>query len=455
MLPEPPLMVMSPPDGDEIIKPSKEWVLPARGKPGRKPSATMPPTKRKAQNRASQRAFRERRHAYVTELEEKVAQFEAREIDANVQMQRIALQYRQEADYLRQTNEELRLRCEALERDLSAYKHRIASITTHPSGCLPPPHEQTIDADSRNKPRPTPSAETKVVPLRRKHEPSPPLTSLSEVVEPDLDFNCGFCTDDTVCVCRGKARLELDEAHSGTSLPAQTASLPKARLWYTTTAPQPSEPSVAATCVRLPSRPHQICTRQKPRLWPVTSESRTPRCTGDQRTCQACQSDPTLAQFCTAVSRSFRLPVSMQRDEKTVPMESVPHAFTRLRNHPNFSAWRGGLDMLAEVVARYPIPEPLLASPPPEALTASSPSPAATHSQEPALPPASPLNPTNPYTPQKRLKMHGMMVRSEAVAEALAMLNKPDHTRACPCPWAQLTSRMPWPRPSSTASGDK
>ena len=90
--PEPPTLGLPPPDGEDIIQPSKEWVLPARGKPGRKPSATVPPTKRKAQNRASQRAFRERRHAYVTELEEKVAQFEAREMQANVQLQRLAQQ---------------------------------------------------------------------------------------------------------------------------------------------------------------------------------------------------------------------------------------------------------------------------------------------------------------------------------------------------------------------------
>ncbi|QYS94978.1 BZIP transcriptional regulator [Trichoderma simmonsii] len=49
---------------------SKEWVIPPRPKPGRKPATDTPPTKRKAQNRAAQRAFRERRAARVGELEE-------------------------------------------------------------------------------------------------------------------------------------------------------------------------------------------------------------------------------------------------------------------------------------------------------------------------------------------------------------------------------------------------
>ncbi|KAL1892974.1 hypothetical protein Sste5346_006654 [Sporothrix stenoceras] len=49
---------------------SKEWVIPPRPKPGRKPATDTPPTKRKAQNRAAQRAFRERRAARVGELED-------------------------------------------------------------------------------------------------------------------------------------------------------------------------------------------------------------------------------------------------------------------------------------------------------------------------------------------------------------------------------------------------
>ena len=39
------------------IQTSKEWVLPPRPKPGRKPSVDTPASKRKAQNRAAQRAL--------------------------------------------------------------------------------------------------------------------------------------------------------------------------------------------------------------------------------------------------------------------------------------------------------------------------------------------------------------------------------------------------------------
>ena len=48
----------------------KKWNIPPRPKPGRKPSTNMPPSKRKAQNRDAQRAFRERRAAREDELKE-------------------------------------------------------------------------------------------------------------------------------------------------------------------------------------------------------------------------------------------------------------------------------------------------------------------------------------------------------------------------------------------------
>ena len=62
--------------GTTTIMTSKEWILPPRPKPGRKPSADTPALKRKAQNRAAQRAFRERRATRVQELELKLLEVE-------------------------------------------------------------------------------------------------------------------------------------------------------------------------------------------------------------------------------------------------------------------------------------------------------------------------------------------------------------------------------------------
>lgn len=75
---------------------SKEWVVPPRPKPGRKPATDTPPTKRKAQNRAAQRAFRERRAARVGELEELLDQqkdeHDGREGDFKERLRELELQ---------------------------------------------------------------------------------------------------------------------------------------------------------------------------------------------------------------------------------------------------------------------------------------------------------------------------------------------------------------------------
>ncbi|KAI1505809.1 hypothetical protein F5X99DRAFT_415850 [Biscogniauxia marginata] len=90
---------------------SKEWVVPPRPKPGRKPATDTPPTKRKAQNRAAQRAFRERRAARVGELEEQLE--EQREEHEHVQQE-----LRDQVRGLDAEVQSLRSRCVALEEML-------------------------------------------------------------------------------------------------------------------------------------------------------------------------------------------------------------------------------------------------------------------------------------------------------------------------------------------------
>ncbi|KZZ95070.1 bZIP family transcription factor [Ascosphaera apis ARSEF 7405] len=102
---------------------SKEWVVPPRPKPGRKPATDTPPTKRKAQNRAAQRAFRERRAARVSELEEQMRQVEEehnREV-SNLKSQIDALQvqlqqYRNETGWWEK-------RCQNLEAELQVERN--------------------------------------------------------------------------------------------------------------------------------------------------------------------------------------------------------------------------------------------------------------------------------------------------------------------------------------------
>lgn len=94
-------------------------MIPPRPKPGRKPATDTPPTKRKAQNRAAQRAFRERRAARVGELEEQIKKIE----DDNANRE---TGFKEQIDNLSQDVEQCRNeiswwkdRCHALEREVA------------------------------------------------------------------------------------------------------------------------------------------------------------------------------------------------------------------------------------------------------------------------------------------------------------------------------------------------
>lgn len=90
---------------------SKVYVLPPRPKPGRKPSADVPPNKRKAQNRAAQRAFRERKAQQVSDLEVRLQQleesFRAREVNLNLTIRQLQKDKEGLQDQLRNTHLQL------------------------------------------------------------------------------------------------------------------------------------------------------------------------------------------------------------------------------------------------------------------------------------------------------------------------------------------------------------
>lgn len=101
---------------------SKEWVIPPRPKPGRKPATDTPPTKRKAQNRAAQRAFRERRAARVNELEDQIKQIED-EHDMHVATFKEQItNLSQEVEQCRNEMSWWRDRCHGLEKEVSVEK---------------------------------------------------------------------------------------------------------------------------------------------------------------------------------------------------------------------------------------------------------------------------------------------------------------------------------------------
>ncbi|RCI16731.1 hypothetical protein L249_2764 [Ophiocordyceps polyrhachis-furcata BCC 54312] len=81
-------------------------------KPGRKPLTSEPTSKRKAQNRAAQRAFRERKEKHLQDLETKVHELEKASEAANHE------------------NSKLRLQIDGITAELNHYKQRLAVLNS-------------------------------------------------------------------------------------------------------------------------------------------------------------------------------------------------------------------------------------------------------------------------------------------------------------------------------------
>lgn len=226
---------------------TKEWVIPPRPKPGRKPATDTPPTKRKAQNRAAQRAFRERRAARVGELEEQL-EAEREEHEAA----QAALQ--DKVHRLEMDSQALRSRCEVLENMLDKERVERAKEVEVLTRRL---HEATQDHQTHNHHHPArqslpsissvsePQGPYAPQPMRYHHRPSAPSRlshlgrastsggmtakstpaqphrpsttnsfSISQIISPPDDIeqaptSCGSCDSTGRCACAEEAMASV------------------------------------------------------------------------------------------------------------------------------------------------------------------------------------------------------------------------------------------------------
>ena len=371
---------------------SKEWVIPPRPKPGRKPATDTPPTKRKAQNRAAQRAFRERRAARVGELEEQIKQMEENNTRDQAELkERIDTLSKQ----LQECRNEVlwwRRRCESLETDLQEARRASSSrqeTGTVPGGCQNCSSDrcQCIDdafnltnvtegPDSASK-RPN-SPHQMTTTKRPKTEPEIKL----EPEELEIDFThafsshrhsrtsvsptalfdpCGFCQDGTPCICAEMA------AEQETKPRIESNRLPPIQSLSQYT-PPPSEGDLAEP------------------LPPISSKVNNP-CANGPGTCAQCLSDPRSTLFCKslAASRSAsaatggccggngsgpgccKSPSSNSNSNTNMPPStsqgasssitlSCADAYTTLSRHPNFS--RASEDLETWLPRLHTLPRP-------------------------------------------------------------------------------------------------
>ncbi|GES64385.1 PAP1-domain-containing protein [Aspergillus terreus] len=99
-------------DNEESGKKRRESDDKTAKKPGRKPLTSEPTSKRKAQNRAAQRAFRERKEKHLKDLETKVEELQKASDNAN------------------QENGLLRAQVERLQVELREYRKRLSWVTS-------------------------------------------------------------------------------------------------------------------------------------------------------------------------------------------------------------------------------------------------------------------------------------------------------------------------------------
>ncbi|KAK4105182.1 PAP1-domain-containing protein [Parathielavia hyrcaniae] len=101
-----------PDDGEDSGAKRRESEEKVAKKPGRKPLTTEPSSKRKAQNRAAQRAFRERKEKHLKDLETKVHELEQQSQAANSE------------------KEALRAKVEKMTVELNEYKKRLSLVSS-------------------------------------------------------------------------------------------------------------------------------------------------------------------------------------------------------------------------------------------------------------------------------------------------------------------------------------
>ncbi|KAK3995111.1 hypothetical protein QBC44DRAFT_321224 [Cladorrhinum sp. PSN332] len=199
---------------------SKEWVIPPRPKPGRKPATDTPPTKRKAQNRAAQRAFRERRAARVGELEEQLEE-QKEEYD------RIIQEMQERMDHMEHETQSLQTKCHWLEEQLERARQGRESVSNSwdnshislpsGSGSLMPTslhqqqqHQQSSINMSHSvrpiQPAPPKNMSPNPATIAEPRALAQPF-SISQIISPaeqttgSLNLSCGGCQTTGSCAC--------------------------------------------------------------------------------------------------------------------------------------------------------------------------------------------------------------------------------------------------------------
>ncbi|GAA5952141.1 hypothetical protein JCM8115_003515 [Rhodotorula mucilaginosa] len=339
-----------------LIRASKEWVVPPRPKPGRK-SAKAGSDTAKPTAKTTQKAFRERRQEYVTELEEKVRRLEAGEGEKCVFYQQQAQRAKSEALAWQQENAKLRQEVEALRAELARQssppslssgsgartsRARPAPTTefADSAAAAPPPPKRRRRAPSNasSSSRATPTfagAEESCSPPLAPHRPpthfsplsdDPPQPSAStspgaEAMTTRIQIpRCTFCSTGPDCFC-AQVGFDIVQTPAATSHSGSSASSSSASTQQVDRLPAADEDPYAAETTYEPAVPLKLRRSgtgsqksKKPSVWAIEAPAVTGAarlidaakavCSGDPSNCPACSDDPFGKAFCNALSSS-------------------------------------------------------------------------------------------------------------------------------------------------------
>ena len=212
--------------------------MPPRPKPGRKPSIDTPASKRKAQNRAAQRAFRERRATRVQELEEKLLEVEKERDVKEMGLINTINKLKVENLFLMKTMDQFKAELHSLKKATGNGSNHSSPTNTSSSPA------NSVYSVQQISPAPSTSADSPPSFLNnpmssrrsRTHNHSHPIRHYSEkrmsigIPEEKVDpsFDCGVCLKDE-CLCESVGIKEKNslEATLNKFKPMQAVSLRK------------------------------------------------------------------------------------------------------------------------------------------------------------------------------------------------------------------------------------
>ncbi|KAF9056273.1 hypothetical protein BJ165DRAFT_497172 [Panaeolus papilionaceus] len=295
------------------------------------------------QNRAAQRAFRERKQSQLAELQARLHAYEQGEIERNVALQNIAKMLKDENERLRQENAALQAKISQLQQqeqsplsgeDVDRKRGRDES----PSHCSQhfhankksrsasePEASTTLNFATTHLPSPASLVSTPGSDSSDNHEQSyahvgPEVPNFSQFNLPtkaiatdvgSFTFGCGFCDETTLCMCREIA------AHDLTVNPISNDDIKYSMLTPCNNNVDPIQTEKKPSILdNLPAyQPPVPLKRKAPgtqvnSIFPVTTLPPQPErkaeatCTGDPANCAACADDDFGKAFCTAISNS-------------------------------------------------------------------------------------------------------------------------------------------------------